>query len=798
VVRYYTTTILTELQKLSIPKNGQNKVEYSYGAPSDTLGRAGRISLIQDASGGQEFFYGRLGEIVKTIRTVIMGESDMRTWIWSAKYDSWNRVENMIYPDGEIVFYKYNKGGNLYCVQGEKLGRKYDYISRIGYDKNDKQKYLQYGNGDVTTFDYEQDRLRLKKMSLNANGKNILSNEYSYSLTNSIKSVVNNIPASGKIGGKTTHSFNYDELNRLTNATGSFEGNDNNKSDFSLSLSYDALGNILSKNQELKKGDETQPASTYDMKYQYESDKPNAASEIGQRKCRYDYDGNLTLWEDTVTNDFRQFIWDEENRISLISDNGYLNRNVYDALGERVIKSHGGSQGIYINGAPSGLMNHSDENYTVYVSPYFTFKDNKFTKHYYFGSTRIASKLGEGQFNNQFFPAIFGLSAGGIDYITRQQKIAQNKEEHIAQMHIPPGPPTLKGIYGDPEFSGTAFLDTSSSDSPVPKGWPKKPVFAPAGGPPGAPVQWGKEITNVTVPAGFGYVGTGNIKETLVYFYHPDYTGNSNYITDYKGDIAQYLAYMPSGEIFVDDHTKWESTFKFNARELDSETGLYYYGSRFYDPKTNLWLGTNPKAEIYPFVSPYVFGVEDENRNTDMDNIIDDGINYNKLSSITSDKSINMNFGFGNFSSLSANAASSPDVTNFIEWFTEKDTRLYFKNEYYYNRADKKYNALKTKAEEIQKTKNEAEAKIEKYRKEGPQTKAKLLKQKSIVEKSEEELDKIELKMKSRESERTNYKKKMDLYLKRINNEGKENKMNQKHDLNSKNKNNSGQKGTRV
>jgi RHS repeat-associated protein len=43
----------------------------------------------------------------------------------------------------------------------------------------------------------------------------------------------------------------------------------------------------------------------------------------------------------------------------------------------------------------------------------------------------------------------------------------------------------------------------------------------------------------------------------------------------------------------------------FNAKELDEETGLYYYGARYYDPRTSIWLSADPLAEKYPNKTPY-------------------------------------------------------------------------------------------------------------------------------------------------------------------------------------------------
>ncbi|MFV0290478.1 MAG: RHS repeat-associated core domain-containing protein [Mangrovibacterium sp.] len=45
--------------------------------------------------------------------------------------------------------------------------------------------------------------------------------------------------------------------------------------------------------------------------------------------------------------------------------------------------------------------------------------------------------------------------------------------------------------------------------------------------------------------------------------------------------------------------------FLFNGKELDEETGLYYYGARYYNPRVGLWYGVDPLREKYPSMSPY-------------------------------------------------------------------------------------------------------------------------------------------------------------------------------------------------
>lgn len=54
-------------------------------------------------------------------------------------------------------------------------------------------------------------------------------------------------------------------------------------------------------------------------------------------------------------------------------------------------------------------------------------------------------------------------------------------------------------------------------------------------------------------------------------------------------------------------NTSYTLPYKFNGKELDKETGLYYYGARYYDPRTGVWLGTDPLANEYPSISPFAF-----------------------------------------------------------------------------------------------------------------------------------------------------------------------------------------------
>jgi len=73
---------------------------------------------------------------------------------------------------------------------------------------------------------------------------------------------------------------------------------------------------------------------------------------------------------------------------------------------------------------------------------------------------------------------------------------------------------------------------------------------------------------------------------------------------------VQHLEYIPFGEVFIDERPSagsWSTPYKFNGKELDEETGLYYYWARYYDPRTSLWISVDPLAEKHPEISSYVY-----------------------------------------------------------------------------------------------------------------------------------------------------------------------------------------------
>jgi len=80
-----------------------------------------------------------------------------------------------------------------------------------------------------------------------------------------------------------------------------------------------------------------------------------------------------------------------------------------------------------------------------------------------------------------------------------------------------------------------------------------------------------------------------------VYFYHADHLGSAQFVTDQTGAAYEHLEYFPSGEIWIDEHSDTQRTpYLFSGKELDDETGLSYFGHRYYEARQGQWVSADP------------------------------------------------------------------------------------------------------------------------------------------------------------------------------------------------------------
>ncbi len=88
------------------------------------------------------------------------------------------------------------------------------------------------------------------------------------------------------------------------------------------------------------------------------------------------------------------------------------------------------------------------------------------------------------------------------------------------------------------------------------------------------------------------------------FYFHRDRLGNITEITDFEGAIVQRYVYDAFGNTTIYDKDGSEITpsstnylenpYAFTGRELDPETGLYFYRARYYDPNTGKFISEDP------------------------------------------------------------------------------------------------------------------------------------------------------------------------------------------------------------
>ena len=603
------------LTGISYPDHPENNVKYYYGGRNASHNRIGRLMLREDGTGAIEYFYGKMGEVTKTRRTLIVPNQAIATYVTQWTYDSHNRLVEMIYPDEEKITYSYNLGGLLEKVRGEK-SYGYDYITKLGYDKFEQRSYLKYCNGAETFYTYD-DRRRLSNLAVNSGGASIMDNAYTFDAVSNVLSVANNaaLPANGNAGAQMSHTYTYDGLYRLATATGTYTGADNKSASYTLAMGYDNMHRIKSKSQHLTQ-DNVQFNGTlnvgYDLTYTYGSEEGTkfqleSVKDVNYRTeetpegqqienghvYTYDKNGNLVYVNtNRVMTDGhrdnsvgeRKLIWDEENRLLAVDDNGFVSNYWYDADGERTVKTSGESDQVYVNGVFSGGSTNTAK-FSLYVSPYLVANQGgRYTKHIYAGSQRIVSKVGDF--------ASYGSDPRRIEYAGANTDglSVDYKSKYAAQQQV------IKDNY---KFFDVPYNGTDNDNYADGEG------FCCNDGSMEAAVAEARKAQTRAVSRSFK---DPDNYENLQFFYHPDHLGSSSFITNLDGEVVQHIEYVPFGEVFIEERNNvWNTLYLFNAKEFDEETGMYYYGARYYDPRLSLWMSTDPMQEKYSHINTYCY-----------------------------------------------------------------------------------------------------------------------------------------------------------------------------------------------
>ncbi|RZJ74439.1 MAG: RHS repeat-associated core domain-containing protein [Flavobacterium sp.] len=355
------------------------------------------------------------------------------------------------------------------------------------------------------------------------------------------------------MGGNYNFTYGYDQLNRLIGSGGGFNGSQGafstDQADFSLNISYNHTGGFTNKSQNHNQNQVQNTLNSYSNTYTYNSGTHKVQNIINtntgdQENFDYDANGNIVIYD--KNGDVDKMYWDEQDRLKAVDKNfaGVFQYNVYDDQSDRIIKYNlSAGSQLYQNGSLVDAGTLEIKDYKIYPNPYVTLDANKILTKHYYGGSQRVASR-----------------IGMHDFTTMRQ--ADNLK------------PSDKKNEPDTETDFKLYLTKAGIDF--------------------------KDIKTELAKNG--------PPEPNVYYLHGDHLGTANFVTEQHGDATQFFVNLPFGETMAEQMTGvYDNPFKFNAKELDSDTGLYYYGARYYNPRLSIWYGVDPMAEKTPNWSPFVY-----------------------------------------------------------------------------------------------------------------------------------------------------------------------------------------------
>ncbi|MCL2791682.1 MAG: hypothetical protein FWD87_01195 [Spirochaetaceae bacterium] len=520
---------LNRLARIVFPQS--RAVTYEYGGNRHrNINAANRVVRVTDESGFTEYEYGKLGEVVKETRMIelLTPGISLPFQVMQYRSDYLGRMQEIIYPDGEQVRYIYDRGGQIKSVKGYKFaGREVYYIRDIAYDEFGNRKFIEYGNGVKTWYEYDENRRWLS--TIKTRGNNIELQNISYTFD-----FVGNVLGYDNMARRydTSQRYEYDNLYQLIRAEGTHRHRPVENmhryqiATYSQAFSFDAIGNMTRKESKsgLNFGSALGDNLNYANDYEYYEGYSHRLKRAGNMFYVYDFNGNLIL--------------EREGGLPPVNERDMP----YHQVRENVFGARYGFAIGDIDGArpqdnrPYERRFRWNERNMMIAS-----EDPRVSVKYVYGHDGQRTNkqvLGGGE-------SIYFNSMWNIRYIP-----AYN-ERFRESKHI---------------FVGQNRLVTKNSDI-------------------------GSKLT-----------GNHSNDEVSTYYYHSDHLGSAQLITDFRGNEYERLEYTPYGELWINHHRFWAidtMPYRFTGKELDAETGFYYFGARYLDPRISRWISADPAIGEY-------------------------------------------------------------------------------------------------------------------------------------------------------------------------------------------------------
>ncbi len=225
-----------------------------------------------------------------------------------------------------------------------------EFVKNVDYNAAGQMTKVEYGNGAITTYTYDPLSLQLTRLKTTDKNNVVIQDlTYQYDSVGNILNITDAVHFD-------TQSFQYDALNRLTQATGNNYG--------TKAYSYDEIGNITSK-------------EGVSYTYAQNGAGPHAVTALSDGTAMtYDTNGNMITKNKAgiITN----YEYDVENRLLRVK-NGSTTIEEYEYDGD---------------GGRTKKITYDTQNPTVttkFVGSLYEEANNRYTDHIFLGDKRIAT-----------------------------------------------------------------------------------------------------------------------------------------------------------------------------------------------------------------------------------------------------------------------------------------------------------------------------------------------------------------------------------------------------------------------
>jgi RHS repeat-associated protein len=585
--------------------------KYTYQYDLDSMSNSiGKLSRIITPEGTYTYQYDNTGQVSEESVSFkkLDANHDHRPDVYLTRYlyDAMGRINQVTFPDQSIINYNYNRyDGKLACItEGND-----SLASFNNYTSESVASYVRYQNEVISNYSY--DFLgRIDTLLTTRRAYVHRFSSYQWNQANKLKRIKDIRPTQFKEVMDYSESFAFNNAGRLKTATGPYNKQDT-INQVTNTYQYDLAGNETNFTQQ------TQGVNTSSYNIGYNNRKKHQISQINYSNgssSQYQFDATGNLKTIRGTENTVKYNFTPGGQLGSVNASPDSTRAVsfgYDPTGTRISKSAGDTTTFYINPLYEVVVLADTAQPAVHTR--------------YVGGTR-----GPIQAKSTSSPAVTLLAAGdeagkslahGTSYF---DQIDFGKDFIFFSLVLFITFAIWSSFYAGrwiwkrkkptSSFSIRSLVETFVFKKEV--NFYRAPwmtlkwhrpwvicilcwsIFISAVNPAQAQIKPG------------GYPDAG---ETLFFSY--DDLESNVLVTDQSGGQVTIINYKPYGGVA---QKKGKDNFrpKYTGKEIDNNTGLYYFGARYYNAEIGRFISPDPAMQ---YSSPYLYGNDDPLSGTDPD-----------------------------------------------------------------------------------------------------------------------------------------------------------------------------------